>query len=254
MELGRTVGAASLRAELEAIALDAERAWRSAVEGAEAERLLGWVVRAVEPLLPRLRSEGTVQVASAAYAFLAFGRTLERLIREPGIREMAGVHLRSIRERLVPAFPADLPPAQPLPPSLVLAYLGSEYCVEPPGGGRCCFRVGAETAELDLLLSAHAPQTRAWTLITAWNPRSFLMPARENAQAQGRLARRLVELGLESWPGWGAGEGWREDSLFVHGLGREEARWLGREFEQVAVVCGQPGGTVELVFCGPRTA
>jgi hypothetical protein len=47
----------------------------------------------------------------------------------------------------------------------------------------------------------------------------------------------------------GETERWSEDSLFIPGLPREEARRLGLAFGQVAVLVGRVGGPAELLFC-----
>ena len=40
-----------------------------------------------------------------------------------------------------------------------------------------------------------------------------------------------------------------EISLLVLGIGREQAVAIGRDFGQLAIVCGRPGGVAELVAC-----
>jgi hypothetical protein len=242
--------AESLQAEVDEVGRDAEAAWRAladtrgAVPPAQASRLLAWVRRALTPLVPRLRDAGLVEVAVALEGHVA---------AEGGD---ARAHLWAVRERLLRAFPEGLPPAPALPAELVSTYEKATYGATPPGwagaGAGIVFRVGERTPALDGCLARQAASAQVWTLLTAWNPRSRPQSAEANAQAQARLVARLAEAGLPCWPAWGEEGDWREESLLVPGLGPEEARWFGREFEQVAVVCGRPGGVTGLVYCGPR--
>src|SRR5262245_53958122 len=105
----QTVGAGSLRAEVEVIGQDVEREW-AALEaawgtgtGERAVSLFGRAVRALGPLVPRLRSVDLAQAAETAAALVRMGRQLEAGV-EPW--DAAVGNLRGVRERLLSSFPS----------------------------------------------------------------------------------------------------------------------------------------------------
>jgi hypothetical protein len=79
-----------------------------------------------------------------------------------------------------------------------------------------------------------------FALITAYNPRSMLLPRRVN-EARQQVLRDLLVLGcyrVEHCVGYeDEPDGtWREPSWLVHGIEREEAIIFGRAFRQNTVV------------------
>jgi len=72
-------------------------------------------------------------------------------------------------------------------------------------------------------------------VLTAFNPRAQRRRPHENASRQRALAGRVVTTGLAWWPAV-SGEGRTEPSIAVAGLTRAQARALGLEFGQDAVV------------------
>jgi len=72
-------------------------------------------------------------------------------------------------------------------------------------------------------------------VLTAFNPRGQRRRPHENASRQRALAGRVATAGLISWPAV-SGDGRAEPSIAVAGLTRAEARALGLEFGQDAVV------------------
>jgi Protein of unknown function (DUF3293) len=79
-----------------------------------------------------------------------------------------------------------------------------------------------------------------FALITAYNPRSMLLPRRVN-EARQQVLRDLLVLGcyrVEHCVGYeDEPDGtWREPSWLVHGIDREEAIIFGRAFRQNTVV------------------
>ena len=79
-----------------------------------------------------------------------------------------------------------------------------------------------------------------FALITAYNPRSMLLPRRVN-EARQQVLRDLLVLGcyrVEHCVGYeDEPDGtWREPSWLVHGIEREEAITFGRSFRQNTVV------------------
>ena len=82
--------------------------------------------------------------------------------------------------------------------------------------------------------------TRPFTLLTAYNPRSMLLPRKVN-EGRHLVLRDLLILGcyrVESCVGFEEEpEGtWREPSWLVHGMDRDEAIAFGRVFRQNTIL------------------
>ena len=96
--------------------------------------------------------------------------------------------------------------------------------------------------------------TRPFTILTAYNPRSMLLPRKVN-DARHLVLRDLLILGcyrVEACVGHEDDpEGtWREPSWLVHGMDREEAIAFGRVFRQnTIVVCRS--GRPEIIVADP---
>ena len=137
---------------------------------------------------------------------------------------------------------------------LLKTYAEAEYVVNPFGDEAVLFvlHVGKPSPDLDLLLQDEEDGGECWAFVTAFNPGSERLPDEVNRSAQERLLRRLENWGRGYWPGWGQSPDgrWREESVLVRGMSREEAVHLGRELGQVAVLVGEVGGVAELVLCG----
>lgn len=96
--------------------------------------------------------------------------------------------------------------------------------------------------------------TRRFALLTAYNPRSMLLPRRVN-ESRHLVLRDLLILGcyrVEPAVGSeGEGEGtFREPAWLVHGMDRDEAIAFGRVFRQNTVVYAQEGRP-ELIVTDP---
>ncbi len=95
---------------------------------------------------------------------------------------------------------------------------------------------------------------KPFAVLTAYNPRSMLLPRKVNEQRH-QVMRDLLVLGVyrvEACVGYEDDpEGtWREPSWVVHGMDRDEAVSFGRVFRQnTIVVCG--GGRPELIVTDP---
>ncbi|HUS23239.1 MAG TPA: DUF3293 domain-containing protein [Aeromicrobium sp.] len=116
------------------------------------------------------------------------------------------------------------------------------------------FRIGRTSPRLDKLLERHG--ARRWAHITAWNPSSVPLPKAENLRRQRRLVAELKRGGFGILEGEGADPKRRwtpEPTAFVLGIGVREARQLGREYDQLAIVVGQRGKLPRLVACRPRS-
>jgi hypothetical protein len=96
--------------------------------------------------------------------------------------------------------------------------------------------------------------TRSFALLTAYNPRSMLLPRRVNDQRH-LVLRDLLILGcyrVEPVVGSeGEGEGvFREPAWLVHGMDREEAVAFGRVFRQNTVIYAT-SGRPEIIVTDP---
>ena len=96
--------------------------------------------------------------------------------------------------------------------------------------------------------------TRPFTILTAFNPRSMLLPRKVN-DARHTVLRDLLVLGcyrVEQCVGYEDDpEGtWREPSWLVHGMDRDEAISFGRVFRQNSIV-SNVSGRPELIVTDP---
>ena len=131
---------------------------------------------------------------------------------------------------------------------LARAYAAARYVVRGPRGA-VVLRLG-EAGAADGLLP---PGADTWALVTAHNPGSRRWPRHKNRAAHAALRARLAGApGL--WPAHHQSPGgtWREEALFVAGLGEAEAVALGAELGQAAVVVGVRGGPPRLAWCPRR--
>lgn len=96
--------------------------------------------------------------------------------------------------------------------------------------------------------------TRRFAILTAYNPRSMLLPRRVNDQRHVVLRDLLILgcyrvepcVGSEAEP-----EGvWREPGWLAHGMDRDEAISFGRVFRQNTIVFAQ-GGRPEIIVTDP---
>lgn len=118
---------------------------------------------------------------------------------------------------------------------LIDAYLSTEYRVgSGPEGFTLC--IGERSPRLVELYATHACRCAAF--ITAWNPRSERASDEENAAAHRRLCERLTQRAIAFIDGAGVDpeRGWREQSALALGLAVEDAKALGCEFDQNAIV------------------
>jgi hypothetical protein len=128
-------------------------------------------------------------------------------------------------------------------------YRATTFRVESPDG-IIDIRVGEKHPRIDALLSHH--KVTEWAYITAWNPRSQLLSAEQNALAQVQLTDVVLERGLGFYGGSGIPDnpGWTaERSVWIAGISRQAAVELGARFGQNAIVVGTAGGVAELLCC-----
>jgi hypothetical protein len=134
--------------------------------------------------------------------------------------------------------------------ALEQAYRATTYRVDVPGRPSIVIRVGGQGDALEALLVAHG--AGSWAYVTAHNPGSVPLSGAENERRHRELVADVARCGAVAvFDGLGVGDdGWLpEASLLVLGMGREEARSLGRKHGQVAVVYGERGKPAELLWC-----
>jgi uncharacterized protein DUF3293 len=130
------------------------------------------------------------------------------------------------------------------------AYGRTKYCFQPEPGGRICFMVGSSSKKRDAVLDR--AEVSKWAFITAWNPTLAQVPPAENSRRQLELVSAVQAAGYRFLPGEGIGgdDAWPpEESLFVMGISKRDARALGREFGQFAIVVGHKNYAARLVRC-----
>jgi hypothetical protein len=131
----------------------------------------------------------------------------------------------------------------PLAPELIAAYETAEYAV-----AGLVLRVGERSDALDALLDSQAVAVAAF--MTAANPRSVRLPARENAARMQALEAALRKAGHAYLHGEGRdpqGKWLAEPSLLALGIARPQAEALGRAFAQNAILFIERGRPPELV-------
>lgn len=132
--------------------------------------------------------------------------------------------------------------------ALARAYAATHYHVALPHQ-TLILRIGQHEARFEAYLRERGiPQA---SLLTAWNPRSRIVPERENHELQTRLVRELEHGGWACWPTVHrdpAGRWPDEPGYCVAGMGAAELdSWL-RDFDQNAAVLIQPPAAPRLVW------
>jgi hypothetical protein len=135
--------------------------------------------------------------------------------------------------------------------NLLRAYLSTVYELPTPDG--------VVRASLDGEVSREAADLPAFfqqrfALLTAYNPRSMLLPRKVNEQRH-QVMRELLILGcyrVEQGVGYEDEPevAWREPTWVVHNIDRKEAMDFGRTFRQNSIVFCEDGKT-ELIVTDP---
>jgi hypothetical protein len=129
------------------------------------------------------------------------------------------------------------------------AYLRTTFIAETPNG-KIEIRPGSSSVALDSILRKN--RVAEWAYVTAYNPGSRLMSDEINKRAHEELRRIVSERRLICFDGHGVGPGgaWPpEASLLVLGLSIDQARALGRQFGQLAIVVGRALESARLLAC-----
>jgi hypothetical protein len=132
---------------------------------------------------------------------------------------------------------------------LIEAYCATDYALFLEGGGEIVLKIGAYSTDFELEMSWRGAE--AAVIVTAFNPRSAVLPDAENRLRHDQLCAILEARGYA----YALGEGrdptgvWQaETSCVVFGIGREAGLALARAFEQNAIVLIELGRAPELVL------
>jgi len=136
-----------------------------------------------------------------------------------------------------------------LPSGLNNSYLDADYLLKT-ASQTFVLNIGKlPSQEFEDFLTSIA--TDRWTIITAYNPYSRVLTESQNHERQTQLEEALRKQGRVCYPAVGQSPDgkWRETSVWVPGLSRGQAKELGAQFQQNAVVYGTFGKAAELIVC-----
>ncbi len=137
-------------------------------------------------------------------------------------------------------------------PALRAAWLRTEYRVQMRDDS-LLLRIDRHNAALADLMRRHAVACAAY--ISADNPRSQIVPDRDNRAARQRLSTRLRAGGWRWLPGLGIdpnGAHPGEHSVLVLGIAEADALAIGREFGQDAILLVAGDAVPRLALCAER--
>jgi hypothetical protein len=133
--------------------------------------------------------------------------------------------------------------------ALWAAYRRTTYMAHTSNGD-ISITPGRRSPALDGLLNERG--VRDWAYVTAYNPASRPLAEEENIRRQQELVELVRDRGLAFLDGEGIGEDSRwpaEPSVLILGIESDDARALGRQFGQLAIVVGRAGEPARLVAC-----
>lgn len=131
---------------------------------------------------------------------------------------------------------------------LLAVYHAAHYQVRHPQG---VFTLKTDNPSTELATLLRETGSRCAAFITACNPYSWPVGDTENARAQRQLAGQLQEAGYTAIPAIGldpAGEWQGEESFLVPGLDLEDAKALGQQYAQNAILWMDTDATPQLVL------
>ena len=129
------------------------------------------------------------------------------------------------------------------------AYRRTTY-VARTGDGELRIHPDRRSPEIDALLNEH--RADEWAYITAYNPESRRLSEGDNARRQRALVQAVQDRDLTFFHGESVADSptWPpEPSLLILGISAEDARALGRQFGQLAIVVGRLDQPARLVAC-----
>lgn len=134
---------------------------------------------------------------------------------------------------------------------LLKAYRETNYEVRLPDGDLLVLRHGQPNPKLDKYIAEEHAAAPSWVFITAWNPESLQLPEKENAAAMRQLKAELEKRRYPHLEGIGRGTetSWEEPSLIAFGPSARDAKQLGVQFRQNAVVVGRQYQDARVLWC-----
>ncbi len=130
--------------------------------------------------------------------------------------------------------------------SLITAYQDTVYSTfQPP----LQLKIGEKNEALTVFLFDNNAFT--WAFVSASNPFSIKIEAKENQKRHSALVNFVKNSGLRFIEGEGKSKDstWSEKSLFILDISKKEAIILAQNFEQNAIVFGYFDRAPDLVLC-----
>ena len=133
--------------------------------------------------------------------------------------------------------------------ALIEAYRATDFVLFDTGGGEVVVNVGRRSAAFERVLAARGAETAV--IVTAYNPRSVVLPDAENQARHMQMTALLEVRGYD----YALGEGrdptghWKAElECVVFGIPVEAGLELARAFDQNAIVFIRRGAAPELVY------
>ncbi len=133
--------------------------------------------------------------------------------------------------------------------ALIEAYQATDYVLFVAEGTEVTLNIGQPSPAFDRVLDRRKASTAV--VVTAYNPRSVVLPDAENSARHLRLTQLLDARGCD----YALGEGrdptgrWKAElECVVFGIAAETGLEIARRFEQNAIVFVARGGVPELLY------
>jgi Protein of unknown function (DUF3293) len=133
--------------------------------------------------------------------------------------------------------------------ALIDAYRATDFVLFDTGDGEVVVNVGRWSAAFEQVLAARGAETAI--IVTAYNPRSVVLPDAENAARHTQMTALLDARGYDYALGEGrdpTGQWKAELECVVFGISVEAGLDLARAFDQNAIVFIRRGAEAELVY------
>jgi hypothetical protein len=132
---------------------------------------------------------------------------------------------------------------------LIAAYSATDYVLFAEPGEEIVLKIGRHNGALDRILEQRGAM--AAVIVTAFNPRSVVLPDDENRRRHEQFTAMLEARGLDYALGEGrdpTGQWKAELECVVFGISLEEGLELARAFDQNAIVFVSRGEPPRLAF------